>query len=141
MPRIRHRVTDRGIIAFETSPESGTRNKGLGPDLKSGGVLSANVTLRSDQAGSYVVSGSAVITVTMPAASEVQGTLWSFRAGSNHAHVIISGSSETVIRPFTDGTDNGGSVATENVVGSSMAIMCDGASFLILGSSGSLTLA
>jgi hypothetical protein len=142
MTRIRHRVTDKGIIAFNTDPSDTSGNEGLGAGAQSLGTISTNTQLTPDAVGkTYVLSGSSALTVPLPAASAVPGGQFVFRVGSVHAHALISGSAETTIRPFTDGTDNGGKITLENVVGSSVILVSDGANYLVTGNSGSLTLA
>ncbi len=138
---VKTRLTDKGIISFRTdgSDRSGNRGFAAGADRQQG-TVSASTALTADQAGSHILSSSSALSVPMPVASEVPGSRWVFRCGSAHAHALISGSSETTIRPFTDGTDNGGQLALENVVGSSVVLMSDGANWLVLGRSGSLTI-
>ena len=139
MPRIRHRLTDRGLIAFNTTGDE--RNEGLGPKLSNGGTISADATLVPAQAGAYVISGSSLVTVTMPSAGDCMGDTWIFRAGSVHAHQLLSGSGETTVQPFTDGTLSGGSLDLENIVGSSVVLVSDGANFIVTGVSGTLAIA
>lgn len=138
---VRTKVTDKGIVSTLTSPGDTTGNRGIGPGADtSQPTVSSSDALTPNQAGSLVLSSSAALTVPLPAAGLVPGSRWVFRVGSEHAHVLISGSAETTARPFTDGTDNGGQVALENVLGSSVVLMSDGANYVVLGNSGSLTL-
>lgn len=141
MARIRHRVTDKGIIAYNTDPSDTSGNKGLGQEGTDQGTISSSTALTPDDAGKpFILSGSAVLTVPMPPASTVPGGQWVFRVGSVHAHVLISGSAETTTKPFTDGTSSGGQLALANVVGSSVVLVSDGANYVVLGNSGSLTI-
>ena len=138
---VKTRLTNKGIISYRTdgTDTSGDRGFGAGAD-RAQGTVSASTALTPDQAGSHILSSSSALSVPMPVASSSPGSRWVFRCGSAHAHVLISGSAETTARPFTDGTDNGGQVALENVVGSSVVLMSDGANWIVLGNSGSLTL-
>lgn len=141
MPRIRHRVTDKGIIAFNTDPSDTTGNKGLGTGAQTLTTISSSDELSADAVGKpFVLSGSSVLTVPLPAAADVPGGQFVFRVGSTHAHVLISGSAETTQRPFTDGTDTGGQLALAAVEGSSVVLVSDGVNYVVTGNSGSLTL-
>lgn len=138
---VKTRLTNKGIISFRTdgTDTSGDRGFGAGADSAQG-TISASTALTADQAGSHILSSSAALSVPLPVASSVPGSRWVFRAGSAHAHALISGSAETTIRPFTDGTDNGGQLAVQNIVGSSVVLMSDGANWVVLGGSGSVTI-
>ena len=137
---VRTKLTDKGVVSYVTDGSDTSGNKGLGAGGdESQSTISSSTALTANQAGSHILSGSAALTVPMPVASTVPGSRWVFRCGSAHAHALISGSSETTARPFTDGTDNGGQCALQNVVGSSVVLMSDGANWIVLGNSGTLT--
>ena len=138
---VKTRLTGKGVVSFRTSGTDTSGNRGFGAGADSAqATVSASTALTPNQAGSHVLSSSAALTVPMPAAGAVPGSRWVFRAGSVHAHVLTSGSSETTIRPFTDGTDNGGQLAIASVIDSSVVLMSDGANWVVLGGSGSVTI-
>jgi hypothetical protein len=96
--------------------------------------------------GVYNLSASAgVLTMVMPMASAVAGGVFVFRSTSPSAH-ILTGSQEAAGTKVFAGTpgatpDNLGSKLTlPAVVGSSVALISDGASFLLMASSGSCSL-
>lgn len=136
---IRTKITDKGVISFQTTSGDTAGNKGFtqGSD-HTPPTLAANSTLTAKDAGSYVVSAGGVVTTTLPDPSLCPGSRWVFRAGSAHAHVL-TGSFSTGT-PFTDGTDHGGQVAIDNVAGSSVVLMADGANYLVLANSGTLAI-
>lgn len=103
----------------------------------------ANATLVSP--GVYTVSGSGVVTMTMPLASGVPGGLFVFRCASAHAHVL-TGSQETsgtrvfAGQPGATPDTQGSKLTLPAVVGSSVALISDGVSFLLSAASGSCTI-
>ena len=110
-------------------------------------AITSNSTVSSP--GVYTISGSGVpaLAVTLPLASSVPGGLFVFRSASpDHAH-FLTGSAETngtkVFAGHPGATpDNQGSKLTLAVgVGSSVALICDGKSFLVSAVSGSCTIA
>lgn len=139
MSRIRHRVTDKGIIAFQTTADGGGRNKGLGPRLSNAGTLSEDATIGSEAGGAFVLSSSVPISASLPSAGTSAGSMYTFRVASEHAH-FLTGSSDS-LTAFTDGTSQGASLTLSAVVGSSVAIISDGLNFLVLANSGSVTIA
>jgi len=96
-------------------------------------------------AGAYTLSGSTALTWVMPLASNVPGGVFVFRTASAHAHAL-TGSQEVggtkVFAGMPGATPDGvGSKLTLNsVLGSSVALVSDGASFLIMAASGSASL-
>jgi len=86
----------------------------------------------------YTVSGSTgsgIITVTLESPTLNPGSYWIFRATSADAHVLTgSGLS------FTDGTNVGIDITLDATIGSSVALMSDGANYLVMANSGTLTL-
>ena len=95
--------------------------------------------------GVYTVSGNSVVTTTMPLASDAPGAMFIFRTLSAHAH-ILTGSQETAGTkvfcgfPGTSVAAQGSSLALPAVVGSSVALISDGKSFLVTAVSGSCTI-
>ena len=89
--------------------------------------------------GVYTVSGSAVLTLTMPLASSVPGGLFVFRTISVHAHALTGSAESSGTRVFTDGTTLGSRVALTAVAGNSVSLISDGKNFCVLAKSGSLS--
>lgn len=96
--------------------------------------------------GVFTLSGSgAALTMVLPLASAVPGGLFVFRTLSAHAHVLTSSQEaggSTVFAGIPGGTPNncGAACTLPAVVGSSVALICDGLNFLVTAASGSCTL-
>lgn len=92
--------------------------------------------------GAYTLSGASALTMIMPLASSVPGGTFVFRTASAHAH-ILTGSQEangTLVFAGVPGgiPDGRGSKLTLSAVsGVSVALISDGASFLVMAASGS----
>jgi len=137
---VKTRITDKGIVSYQATPDDVSANVGLGMAGAEISTLSTSAVLTPADAGKpYIISGSSALTPLMPAASLVPGSQWVFRVGSVHAHGVISGSAETTTKPFTNGTSSGGKVAMANIVGSSVVLVSDGTNYIVVGNSGSLT--
>jgi hypothetical protein len=107
--------------------EANDSNKGFQPFMVDAvTALTATSTLTAGQAGLLTVSGAAVITSSLPAASSCPNAEFVFRTLSAHAHVI-TGSSNIVCT---------GSVGTKFVLnatlGSSAVLKSDGLAYLCL---------
>ena len=96
--------------------------------------------------GVYTVSGSGgALTFTMPLASTVPGGIFVVRDLSGHAHVL-TGSLETggtkVFAGMAGATpaNSGAKLTFPATVGTSVALISDGKSFLVSAASGSFTL-
>jgi len=95
--------------------------------------------------GVYTISGSSALTMTIPLAANVPGGLFVFRAASAHAHVL-TGSQEangTLVfagMPGAIPANQGSALTLPAVVGSSVALISDGKSFLVTAVSGSCTI-
>lgn len=95
--------------------------------------------------GVYTLSGGSAQTWVMPTAASVPGGTFIFRCLSAHAHVL-TGSQEApgtkVFAGFPGGTPdtNGSRLTLPAVVGSSVALVSDGVSFLLTAASGSCTI-
>lgn len=95
--------------------------------------------------GVYTVSGTAALSMTMPAAADVPGGLFVFRSLSTFAH-FLTGSAEAegtqVFKGIQSGSlvgqSQGSKLALAPIVGSSVALISDGKSFLVTAGSGSL---
>lgn len=113
-------------------------------------VLSDNTTLDSHAGGVYEVTSSTAgaKTVTMPLAASSAGMLLSLRSTSADAHVLTASQEANGTRAFSMGLpvatttgSNGSRLTLGATAGSSVALMCDGQSWMVLGGSGSLALA
>lgn len=138
-------VSTNNAQGFSVSRDSG--NAGFGPfKVDSVNALTTSTTLGVDAAGVNTVSGSAALTQSMPLASDCPGATFVFRSLSAHAHVF-TGSQETagtkvfsVMSGTANGTGASGSRLTfGTTVGTSVMMISDGKSFLVLGASGSVT--
>lgn len=96
--------------------------------------------------GVYTVSGNTAVTVTMPTAASCPGSTFVFRSTSAHAHVLTGSQETSGTKVFAgmfgaSGVDGqGSSLALNAVQGSSVALISDGASFLLHALSGSCTI-
>ena len=105
--------------------------------------ITSNTTLVAG--GVYTISGASAVTVTMPLAATVPGSLFVFRNASATAHVL-TGSQEdpgTLVFAGAAGTGNNaghGSKSTfQAILGNAAAYICDGKSFLQTAVSGTMT--
>lgn len=118
-------------VAFTTAPTVAVNSQTAAGTLTSPGV--------------YTLSGSTALTWVMPLASSVPGGTFVFRSTSAHAH-ILTGSQEVVGTKVFAGQagatpDTQGSRLTlASTQGSSVALISDGASFLLMAASGSCTI-
>ena len=128
---------------------------GKGLELDQGPVLQVS-PLTADTTvslpGVYTLDKSSAITVTMPAAANVPGGIFTFRTISSHtAHDLTGSDSGTVSFAGVSGSVNGnvneahhfasyrgGAMALAPRVGASLTLYCDGARYLVMASSGSL---
>lgn len=143
-----NRVDSKG---FTSTPGGGggskvkhhNTNRGFGPfPLRGLTSITSDSTLQAGlNAGVNVISGSAVVTAIMPTAADALGGLYTFRCGSAHAHVLTASQETAGSEPFTDGTSNGASLTLPAIEGSSVVLQSDGVNFIVLGVSGSLTIA
>lgn len=103
----------------------------------------ASATLSSP--GVYTLSGSVATTWVMPLASSVPGGTFVFRSTSAHAHAL-TGSQEaqgTLVFAGMPGAipdAQGSKLALAAVQGSSVALISNGLSFLVMAASGSCTI-
>jgi len=93
--------------------------------------------------GVYTLSSSvAAITMVMPTAESVPGGVFVFRSTSAHAHAL-TGSLETAgVKVFAGQAgatpdEQGSKIALASAEGSSVALVSDGKSFLVMAASGS----
>lgn len=108
-------------------------------------VAARTASTTIDSPGVYTLSGSSALTMTMPLASSVVGGTFVFRNASAHAH-LLTGSQELagskVFAGMAGATPNnsGALLTMPNVLGSSVVLISDGISFLVMAASGSVTL-
>jgi hypothetical protein len=92
--------------------------------------------------GVYTLSGSTALTWVLPLAANVPGGVFVFRSASAQAHAL-TGSQETngtkVFAGMAGATpaNQGSKLALEAVQGSSVTLVSDGLSFLVMAASGS----
>jgi len=95
--------------------------------------------------GAYTLSGAGALTMIMPLASSVPGGTFVFRTASAHAHILTGSQEANGTKVFAGQAgatpDTQGSRLTLSAVqGSSVALISDGASFLLMAASGSHTI-
>ena len=119
-------------ITFESTPSSPVQS-----------IISTNVT--ASLPGIYTISGSSILTVTMPLASAYPGGVYSFRNASVHAH-ILTGSTEALgTRVFAGAStgaalhSNGAKLTFTALAGCGATMISDGANFCVMANSGTLT--
>ena len=104
-------------------------------------VLATGSTLTPTQAGVVTIDGGAASLVVMPLASDCPGSVFTVRSVSAFAHILTGSQEANGFLVFTDGTSQGSRATLAAVAGSSAALLSNGRNFLILGNSGSVTLA
>ena len=104
-------------------------------------VLATGSTLTPTQAGVITLDGGAASLLVMPLASSCAGAMFTVRSVSAFAHILTGSQEVNGTKVFTDGTSQGSRATLAAVVGSSAALLSNGKNFLILGNSGSVTLA
>jgi len=92
--------------------------------------------------GAYTLSGAGALTMIMPLASSVPGGTFVFRTASAHAHILTGSQEANGTKVFAGQVgatpDTQGSKLTLSAIqGSSVALISDGASFLLMAASGS----
>jgi hypothetical protein len=104
-------------------------------------ALTTAATISAAQAGAFTFgNGGAPVTYVMPLASSCPGAVFTFRSVTAQANALTCSQEANGTKAFTDGTltGQGSKVAVANIIGSSMSLLSDGASFLVIGNSGSL---
>ena len=113
------------------------------------GVVFAHITGSNSSSllafpGVQTVSGNTAHTIQMPLVASNAGAMFTFRTLSAHAHVL-TGSGETggstVFQNYlpTGSQIVGATLTMAAVVGASVVLYSDGAHFIVLGGSGSIT--
>ena len=119
-----------------------TTNAGFGPYGQSGVTnVTSTSTLTKGMAGVLVVSGDAIVTGTLPTVNGAYGAMLTIRCGSAHAHVLSSSLDTQDNTNICDATNHGNKLVMPAVVGSSAVLLADGVSWIVLGNSGSYSIA
>ena len=101
--------------------------------------LTTAATLSAAQAGAFTFgTGVAPVVYVMPLASSCPGAMFTFRSITAQANALTCSQESAGTKAFTNGTADGSKVAVASVIGSSVSLLSDGKSFLVLGNSGSL---
>lgn len=141
----RTRIGSQGAITTTgdgVGIEKDSANTGFAPWSTASGSLTAGATLTAGQAaGVNTISGSAALTIVLPTAAASVGSYMVFRTLSAHAHVITASQETAGTTPIASTTQHGSRITLPAVVGSSVALISDGANILIVGNSGTLTIA
>lgn len=102
-------------------------------------ALTTAATISAAQAGAFTFgTGGAPVTYVMPLASSCPGAVFTFRSVTAQANALTCSQEANGTKAFTNGTSNGSNLAVANVIGSSVSLLSDGKSFLVIGNSGSL---
>lgn len=100
--------------------------------------LTTATTISAKQAGAFTIgNGSAAVTYVMPLAASCPGSIFVFRNTTAYANALTCSQETNGTLAFTNGEERGSKMALANVVGSSVAMISDGKSFLIFAASGS----
>lgn len=124
------------------SIERSVSNYGFSPfKVDSVQALTGSTTLYAGNAGVLTISGSTVLTQSMPTAASCPGATFVFRNLSAHAHVL-TGSQETAgtkafVSALADAEGQGSKLVLSGAVGGSVVLMSDGLYFHALSYSGS----
>lgn len=120
-----------------------------GPNPVASQTKTATFSLAVDDAGVIIMSASAgALTGTMPSVSSGIGKMFVFRSTSPSAHVLTASAGDgNVFSQLFAGTNGAGvntgshasKLALPAVANSSVAVLSDGAHWLIIGGSGTLT--
>lgn len=103
-------------------------------------TLPTGSTLTPGQAGVVLLGGGAVSQLVMPLAASSQGEMFVIRSTSARAHFLTGSQEASGTKVFTDGTNNGSKLTLAAVAGSSVAMLSDGVSFIVVGKSGSISI-
>lgn len=128
---VRFRVSEKGLVQFKDSGSD--QNSGISPNTLTTSAVTATSTLSTG--GCYTVSGSAVVTLTLPNPANVPGMLMVIRSLSAHAHIV----SATLASAGGTATGNGAVITLPAAVGASFIAQSDGLRYVVLGQSGSIT--
>jgi hypothetical protein len=102
-------------------------------------ALTTAQTLSAAQAGAFTFGdGGAPVVYVMPLASSCPGAVFTFRSLTAQANALTCSQEEAGTKAFTNGTSNGSKLAVASVLGSSVSLLSDGKSFIVIGNSGSL---
>jgi len=118
-------------------------------------VISVSADATISHGGVYTLEGSAATTTTMPQASTVPGATFTFRNTAAVANILTGSSSDSAKASFCGTIYPGGNISSSGsaeslegdrltlsaVAGASVSLVCDGNKYLIMATSGSVTLA
>jgi len=96
-------------------------------------ALTTSGILDASHAGVCTISGTAVLSQSMPLASTVPGAHFVFRVASNQAHFLTGSQEAAGTKVFSDLTTVGSKLTLSGTVGQSVALLGDGVSFLVVG--------
>jgi hypothetical protein len=134
-------TNDPSGTATGVSINQDVNNSGFSPYVLPVTALSTGSTLVAGNAGVLTIAGGSASQIVMPAVATCAGSMFVFRTATNKAHFLTGSASDAGVTVFTDGNSQGSKLTLANVVGSSVALVSDGAHFLVIGNSGSLAFA
>ena len=130
-------VAINGAIAVNQNAS----NTGFSPYSLTARNKSDSATLTLLDAGLVTVSKGSAATIVMPLASAVPGAMFVVRTTTAAPHVLTGSQETNGTLVFSNGTNNGSRATLTGVIGSSVSLLSDGKNFLVLGNSGSVTIA
>jgi hypothetical protein len=137
-------TADKGVVSTNNdqgfSIEKNSANYGFSPyKVDSTTAKTADATLVAGDAGVLTISGTAAKTMTMPSSSLCPGSMWTFTnlsEGKQHALTSSAGwSSGLTATAFQDGTSAGSKLTLSGAIGTTVTLISNGRSYIVLGSS------
>jgi hypothetical protein len=107
-------------------------------------VQARTATFTVSTPGVYTMTAGAVMTGTMPLASAYPGARFVFRNGDAYANVLTASAEAAGTKAFVLGNvaagsaQNGSKIVLQAVAGASVALVSDGANFIVMPGSGSI---
>ena len=144
--KVRVRVDPvQGIIEEEVAESKGgmvidgsSGVSGLSPYSTNSTTQTADATLGAGSGGVQVMSSSTgAVTLTLPDASVSPGMLLTARNGSEHAHILTASQGPSII---ADSTTLGDTITMAAQLNASAVLQSDGSAWIVLGSSGSVSI-
>ena len=143
-------ISGRGVVTSRFGSglgiEKNRGNVGFAPyPSTTGSIISSAVTLTAGQAGVNIISGTGegVSGIVMPTADSSAGAMFIFSNGGGVQTHTLTGSQEgDGVLVFSDGTNHGSQLTFDAGLGDqSVALVSDGVNFIVVGSSGSISIA
>ena len=128
------------VVNVPVTLSQSVSNTGFGPYPLVVTAFNAAATIVPGNAGACTVAGGSPSALVLPLAASSAGSIFTIRSLSAQAHYVTASQEAQGACAITDGTTSGSKGALPAVIGSSVALMCDGRCFLVIGHSGSFTI-